>query len=221
MPKKGESATARADEAVSEALTGVFGARTVGELEARYAAWASTYDAEIAAAGYRLSALVTGFVARYVPVSDDPILDAGCGTGLAGDNLHIVGYRNLVGIDLSEQMLALAARLGIYVGLHRMVLGEQLDFPDDRFAAVVATGVFTEGHAPHSSFDELIRVTRPGGHVIFNVRDDIFERHGFREKQESLVAVKRWRLMEMSEPFRPFTIKEAGVVARFFVYRVL
>ena len=209
------------DKAAGEALAGVFGARSVGELEARYDAWASTYDAENAAAGFRLPTLVAGFVARYVTAGGDPVLDAGCGTGLAGDSLRILGYRNLVGIDLSQQMLAAAARLEVYAALHRMTLGEHLDFPDRHFAASVAAGVFTEGHAPHSSFDELIRVTRPGGHLVFNVRDDIYERDGFREKQDSLVAAGRWRLMEMSERFRPFIVKEAGVVARIFVYRVL
>jgi hypothetical protein len=41
----------------SEAMTGVFGARSVSELEARYAARASTYNAKNAAAGVRLPAL--------------------------------------------------------------------------------------------------------------------------------------------------------------------
>jgi predicted TPR repeat methyltransferase len=205
----------------SESMAAAFGARNVEELESQYAKWAAGYDAENAAAGFRLPALATGLVARYVPVSGELILDAGCGTGLAGDNLRILGYRNLVGIDLSEPMLALAKRRGIYSSLHRMVLGEPLDFGDDTFIATVASGVFTEGHAPHSSFDELIRITKAGGHLIFTVRDDIYEKHGFREKQESLEAARRWKLIERSERFRSFTIKEPNIFARLFVYEVL
>ena len=100
-----------------------------------------------------------------------------------------------------------------------MGLGEHLDFPDGSFAATISTGVFTEGHAPSSSFDELIRVTEPGGHLIFNVRDDIYEHHGFRDKQESLERAGRWCLVERSDRFRPFTVKEPNVIARLFVYR--
>jgi predicted TPR repeat methyltransferase len=205
----------------SEAMAAAFSARNVEELESQYAKWAAGYDAENAAAGFRLPALATGLVARYVPVSGEPILDAGCGTGLAGDNLRILGYRNLVGIDLSEPMLALANIRGVYSSLHRMVLGEPLDFRDDTFIATVASGVFTQGHAPHSSFDELIRITKAGGHLIFTVRDDIYEKHGFREKQESLEAARRWKLIETSERFRSFTIKEPNIFARLFAYEVL
>jgi len=34
----------------------------------------------------------------------------------------VLGYRDLVGINLSEPMLARAAQLGIYASLHRMVM---------------------------------------------------------------------------------------------------
>ncbi len=50
-----------------------------------------------------------------------------------------------------------------------MDLGARLDFPDDRFAASTALGVLTPGHAPPTALDEMLRVTRPGGHLIFTV----------------------------------------------------
>ena len=117
-------------------------------------------------------------------------------------------------------MLARAEQLGVYDQLRPMVLGEPLDFPDAHFSAVIASGVFTEGHAPHSSFDELVRVTRPGGYLVFNVRDDVYEQQGFRERQEGLETAGRWRLRERSDPFRPFTIREPHLSARVFVYEV-
>lgn len=204
----------------STTLAAAFSARDAAELEARYAEWADTYDAENAAAGYRNPHLCAAFFARYVPCYAHPILDAGCGTGLAGDCLHVLGYGGLTGIDLSEPMLARAEQLGVYDQLRPMVLGERLDFPDAHFSAVIASGVFTEGHAPHSSFDELVRVTRPGGYLVFNVRDDVYEQQGFRERQEGLETAGRWRLRERSDPFRPFTIREPHLRARVFVYKV-
>jgi SAM-dependent methyltransferase len=204
----------------SATLAAAFGAKDAAELEARYAEWAENYDAENAAAGYRNPQLCAAFFARYVPCCAHPILDAGCGTGLAADLLHVLGYRSLTGIDLSRPMLSRAGGLGVYDHLLPMVLGEPLDFPDAHFAAVIASGVFTEGHAPHSSFDELIRVTRPGGHLVFNVRDDVYELQGFRERQEALEAAGRWRLRERSDPYRPFTVSEPHLRARIFVYEV-
>ncbi len=99
-------------------------------------------------------------------------------------------------------------------------MGEPLDFSSDTFCGAIVTGVFTEGHAPHSSFDELVRVVKPGGHIVFNVRDDIYEHHGFREKMEGLEADGIWKLSEKSDAFRPFTISEPHVVARIFAYQV-
>jgi SAM-dependent methyltransferase len=186
-----------------------------------YENWASTYDEEYAASGYRLSALTPGFLTRYVSPTDQPILDAGCGTGLTGDNLHILGYGNIVGIDLSKGMLEMARELCVYSHLAQMTLGERLDFPSNYFAGVISTGVFTEGHAPSSSFDEMIRVTSPDGYVVFNVRDDIYEDQGFRGKQDALEDQGLWRLVEKSDRFRPFTIKEPNIIARIFVYQVI
>jgi len=202
-------------------LSAVYAASSTEELARRYEDWAATYDQENAASGFRLPILAAGLLARYVPADGRPILDAGCGTGLAGDNLFILGYRNLVGIDLSAAMLAQAEKLGIYNRLERMVLGETLGFEDDTFSATIVTGVFTEGHAPHSSFDELIRVTAKNGHLVFNVREEVYEQQGFKEKQDSLEADGRWKLVERSDRFQPFTIEETHLFARLFVYEVL
>ncbi len=204
----------------SENLETAFAVRGNDALEARYDAWAESYDTDNAALGFRLPVLVSAFFARRVAVDHVPILDAGCGTGLAAESLSILGYQGLVGIDLSKGMLEEARNTGVYESLHRMVLGDTLNFPSDTFAATIATGVFTEGHAPYSSFDELIRVTRGGGHIIFNVRDDIYEHEDFRDRMEQLEADGLWTLIEKSERFRPFTDNDTNVVARVFVYEV-
>lgn len=207
------------DEDASKNLSSAFAVRGNEALEAQYDEWAETYDEDNAAMGFRLPVLATAFFARWVPAGGK-VLDAGCGTGLAAENLHILGYRDLVGIDLSNAMLDKARETGVFCELHRMVMGEPLDLPSDNFSGAIVTGVFTEGHAPHSSLDELIRVVEKGGHIVFNVRDDIYEHHGFREKMDELEANGLWKLSEKSDAFRPFTISETHVVARIFAYRV-
>lgn len=86
-----------------------------------------------------------------------------------GELLDILGYQGQVAIDLSKGMLARAADRGIYTELREMVLGEKLDFADDHFGACQSMGVFTAGHAPASAFDELVRIIRPGGHILFSL----------------------------------------------------
>ena len=59
---------------------------------------------------------------------DESILDAGAGTGLVGECLHQMGYRNLTAMDLSTGMLEVARRKNIYQALDQMTMGEKLDY---------------------------------------------------------------------------------------------
>ena len=166
----------------------VYGARSNDELRALYDAWAGQYDQDLQAFGYSYPPVIAGLVARYVREREAPILDAGAGTGIVGEVLAILGYTRLTGIDLSDGMLAVAQAKGVYAELKNQTLGERLDFADNAFAAVVSAGVLTTGHAPPSCLDELIRITRPGGHLIFTLSTPVYEAGGFRPKLEALVA---------------------------------
>ena len=55
-----------------------------------------------------------------------------------------------------------------------MVMGETLGFASGVFDAVIAVGVLTLGHAPANSLDELARITKPSGYVVFTVRTDLY-----------------------------------------------
>lgn len=208
------------DEADKTALDMVYAAETETQLAAAYAAWANGYDMETAALGYCLPFVISAWVARYVPRGEGPLLDAGCGTGLSGPYLGSLGYGEIEGLDLSEEMLELARARGGYGALTRAALGRSLPWADGHFAAVFSTGVFTAGHAPASSLDELMRITRPGGFVIFTVRDVVLEAGGFREKFAGLEAAGKWLPVEESQPFRAFAVAEPEVLVKAFVFRV-
>lgn len=137
--------------------------------EGLYRDWASEYDDDNAAKGFELPYYMAGFVARHVPVDAGPILDAGAGTGWVGRTLSALGYQDITAIDLSAEMLAVAAAIGCYRDTRVMRLGDALDFSDNEFAAATCVGSFGPGHAPPESLFELARVVRPGGYLIFNV----------------------------------------------------
>lgn len=198
----------------------IYAAESPEELEAGYDAWAEAYEADLVSFGYRLPGAVAGFFGRHVAVTAGTILDAGAGTGMVGELLHLIGYRDLVAIDLSEAMLEVARRKGIYGEARRMRLGGPLAFPDDRFAATTAVGVLTVGHARPESFDELIRVTRPGGHMIFSIRVDGEAGRDFLARQEHFEREGIWRPIERTEPFQSMPLAEPEVLHRVFVYRV-
>jgi predicted TPR repeat methyltransferase len=204
----------------SSSLEKVYAADSEAELEAAYASWSSDYDRDTAALGYCLPFIIAGFVARYVPRGSGPLLDAGCGTGLSGPHLKALGYGDIEGLDFSDEMLAVARTRGAYGTLTRATLGEKLPWRDGHFAAVFSTGVFTEGHAPAASFDELVRITTPHGHVMFTVRDIVLESGGFRGKFTELEQAERWRLLEESPLFRAFAVDEPDVLVKAFVFEV-
>jgi len=197
----------------------VFSSRNNEELAERYAQWARGYDTELERdLGWWGPRRTAELFAKYVP-GGARVLDAGAGTGLMGVVLAGLGYDDLVAMDLSHEMLEEAKGKNVYRELHRMVMGESLDFATDSFDAVVSTGVLTTGHAPPGSLDELVRITRPGGHIIFTLRVEVYESGGFREKQAALEAIGRWTLAEVSEK-TPLLLKEPGVYHQVWVYRV-
>jgi SAM-dependent methyltransferase len=116
-------------------------------------------------------------------------------------------------------MLEEARKKNVYESLRRMELGKSLDFPDDVFSATISAGVFTAGHAPPDSFDELVRITEPGGCVIFSVRDDVYREGGFEEKLEALAASGEWTMVEESRPYVQLPLADPNLKARVFVCR--
>jgi len=190
------------------------------ELAERYDQWAREYDADLNEEfGWLGPQRAVDFFSRYVP-KDARVLDAGAGTGLVGKLLSEQGYGDLVAMDLSEGMLEEARKKNAYREFRQMVMGEPLGYETDSFDGVVSVGVLTVGHAPASSFDELVRITRPGGHIVFSLRPDVYRDSGFKEKQDALEAAGKWKLVEASKEFQPLPKGEPEVYHQVWVYRV-
>jgi SAM-dependent methyltransferase len=202
-------------------LESAFEARDGREAGELYDSWAEDYERSVASWGYTTPAVAAGLFGRYVGPGDGTILDAGAGTGITGEILALLGYTDIVGIDVAPKMLELARSKGAYRELRQMELGGRLDFSDDAFGSVVSTGVFAAGHAPPESFDDLIRVTRPGGYMILSVRTDVYEEGGFKEKQEALEREHKWQLVDVSAPFAHLRFEDPDLKIQVFAYRVL
>lgn len=203
------------------ALDSVYKAETPEALAKAYADWAATYDSETASLGYLLPFLITAWVARHAPPGEGPLLDAGCGTGLSGPSLKALGYGEIAGLDLSDDMLKIAGSRNAYSELKKATLGGPLPWPDRHFRAFFSTGVFTIGHAPASGLRELVRITKSGGHAIFTVRDQVFESGGFQAVFNELERVQKWRPVEESPWFRCYAIGDPEALVKTFVFEVL
>ena len=197
-----------------------YAVKSTAEAEAAYDDWASSYEPDLCKAGYRLPGHLATVFTRFVPPDATPILDAGCGGGIQTEALTLVGYRGITGIDFSEGMLAVAREKGIYDDLRRMVMGEALDLPGDHFAAVLSCGCITPGHAPANSFDELIRVCRPGGLIVFSLRNDPGQDPAYPAALERLEAAGAWQPVFATAGFQSLPYGEKEVSHRVHVYRV-
>lgn len=182
------------------ALGAVYEASSTDEIARLYDGWANTYDAEMAKAGYRHPSICLALFARHVPAGSAPVLDAGAGTGLAGEWLGIIGYPHVEGLDISKGMLAVAERKGVYSALHEAALGQTLPFEDHSFAAIISAGVFTTGHVGPEGLDELIRITRRGGFIVLTVKTTVWD-GGFAARVIDLAHAGQIRLVEQTKPY--------------------
>ena len=191
------------------------------QLEDRYDQWAREYDEDLTDDfGYVMPRMTAEIFERFVS-KDAKVLDAGAGTGLVGVELSRLGYSDIEAMDMSRGMLDVAGAKNVYGALHQMVMGEPLGLETDSYDATIGVGVLTLGHAPANSLDELARVTKPGGVVAFTLRPDVYERNGFREKQEQLASEGKWELVEVSDEFLGMPKGEPDVSFQVWVYRVI
>ena len=201
-------------------LQKVYSAKDNRDLKEAYDQWAEKYDAHVTELGYMIPAVAAGMFGKYVTPETTPILDAGVGTGLMGAILDLLGYRGQVGIDISAGMLNKANERNVYRTLDQMVLGEKLNFPSDHFGACQSIGVFTAGHAPASAFDELVRVIRLGGCIIFSMLEDVYIPQGYKDKLEALENDGKWQLVEKTKKFPGLPLEHPDLLNRVYVYRV-
>ena len=131
-----------------------------------------------------------------------------------------LGFTHVTALDLSPGMLAVANRKSVYAELVVGELGTPLAFETGRFAGTTCIGTLTFGHAPPESLDELVRVTRPGGAVVFSMRTDYYTEGGFDVKQAALEAVGKWRLLERGSPFQPMPNGEPDIWYEIWAYQV-
>ena len=198
----------------------IYSSRNNQELAERYDVWAKDYDSDLEGDfQYQSPKHAAEVFARYVP-KEARIMDAGAGTGLVGELLAQAGYHNLVAMDMSQGMLEEARKKGLYREYLQMVMGDPLDIPTNTFDGVISTGTLTVGHAPASSLDELARITRPGGYIVYTLRPDLYETGGFKEQHSALESEGRWRLVEVTDNFQALPRGEPDVLSQVWVYQV-
>ena len=202
----------------NETLDKVYTAENHEELMDAYKDWAGNYDADtVGAFGYVAHKESAEALCRVLDDKDAAILDAGAGTGLVGEELKKRGYKNLDALDYSKEMLDEAEKKGVYRKLFQADLSQPLDIENDRYRAIVCTGTFTFGHVDADAFDELVRITQPGGVICFTVREGAYEEYGYRKRMIDLERKDAWELRSMVDTDY---LKNEGVTCKLCTYQV-
>ena len=91
------------------------------------------------------------------------LLDIGAGTGLCGEKCVDRGYTNLVAIDLSPSMLAIAEKRNIYKSMVcDSLYNWRKHFNAGQFDVAFTSSVFTPGQLKPLALDEIICLVKPG-----------------------------------------------------------
>jgi len=147
-----------------------------------YASWASTYDNEVQKNGYVTPERVAKALKDIVTNQSEVILDYGCGTGLSGSALQAVGFTNIDGLDVSQEMVSLAEKKSIYKKLTVFDPSTKIPVHADQYKIITAIGVIGAGAAPLEVFDNLFSLLPPNGLFAFSFNDHTLSDPNYEEK---------------------------------------
>jgi SAM-dependent methyltransferase len=125
----------------------------------------------------------------------DRLLDAGVGLGRL---LSRFPEHERHGVDIALGYLDRTKKHGIHVALAKL---EDLPYPDAAFDVVIATDVLEHVLDLHRVCQQLIRVLKPGGHLVIRVpfEEDLKSYYDYRDYD--LVHVRRFDLWSLRIQF--------------------
>ena len=172
---------------MSDWLKTVYNETSSSKLNKHYKNWADEYDSSMKEWGYAYPSELKKILKSKIKLNKNiKILDAGCGTGYVAEALKELNFKNISGIDFSQEMLTVAKKKKIYSRLICQSLNEKLKIRSNQFELVICTGVLTSGHVGPKAIKELIRIVKPKGFFICSIAETIFKKNGFQEQIESL-----------------------------------
>ena len=153
-----------------------------------YASWAATYDKEVQKNGYVTPKRIANALKDVVTDQSDFILDYGCGTGLSGFALQAVGFENINGLDVSQEMVSLAEKKSIYKNLKVFDPFTEIPVYPDQYKIITAIGVIGAGAAPLQVFDSLFTLLPRNGLFAFSFNDHTLNDPSYEKKVESCLS---------------------------------
>ncbi|WP_298291011.1 methyltransferase domain-containing protein [uncultured Litoreibacter sp.] len=153
-------------------LKNTYGLDSVEKTMEHYSQWSASYDAEVSENGYALPGRIANAVASVTADKGAPVLDFGCGTGLSGTALKLIGFEVIDGMDVSAAMLAQARLKNAYRTLTHADATQPPPFHIGEYGLVTACGVIGSGAAPIKVLDDLTTKLASGNRLAFSFNDN-------------------------------------------------
>jgi ubiquinone/menaquinone biosynthesis C-methylase UbiE len=139
---------------------------------------AENYEGMYLRMGYPDPEYVAKFVAKMAKkdkmmTENVKVIDFACGSGLVGKYLHEQGFKNIVGLDISPNMLEEASNKCVYSELHEHTLGNPEEMPvqfKNQFDFVTCAGLINNNHMDYLLFEEMLLAVKKGGYAVFATR---------------------------------------------------
>ena len=157
------------------------------DLRPFYAQWAQSYDQEVGENGYITPLRIAEALARHVKDLSIPILDYGCGTGISGQAFQEAGFPTIDGVDISDEMLEVAAQKKIYRRLEVFAPETGPDVKLGAYNIIAAVGVIGAGAAPLAVLDQIMALLAPKGLLVFSFNDHTLEDPAYDGRVENYV----------------------------------
>ena len=151
------------------------------------AQWAQSYDQEVGENGYITPLRIAEALARHVKDLSIPILDYGCGTGISGQAFQEAGFPTIDGVDISDEMLEVAAQKKIYRRLEVFAPETGPDVKLGAYNIIAAVGVIGAGAAPLAVLDQIMALLAPKGLLVFSFNDHTLEDPAYDGRVENYV----------------------------------
>ncbi len=173
-----------------ELLENAYKLKSPDDNVAYYNAFAPTYDSDFAAQlGWNTPHVIAK--AYFAQAKGEvPIADIGCGTGYVATELK-VPREHIDGMDISPEMLAIAAGKNLYRDLYEVDLMGSLDKISNNYGAVLSAGTFTHGHLGPEPLRGLLTIARSGGLFIIGVNQTHFDKENFSSVLDALVSERK------------------------------
>ena len=158
---------------------------------------AENYEEIVRGWGYNMPEVVADKISELTQNSAKiKLLDVGCGDGMVGKALNARGFSAITGMDISPEMLKVAAARNIYDELHEVDLMMTLPAESGQFDILCCVGVTT--YLRPSTFAEWLRVVAEGGLLVFTIKTGVMK--VWEEEQDRREEMGQWKQLYRSPP---------------------